>query len=244
MDGVYAFPEDMLRDSQRLHARQRLLGFDPIRSNPHICGYNLTGMLDHGMTGEGLWTFWREWKPGIVDALSDGWAPLRWCLFAEPVARLCGPAGQARGGAGQRGCAAARRLPGACADHRARAAWSGTAPPDGAHPAPAPNGPGRPAGGAGAVRGGHAGRAARRLRVRRQVGAAAARRQAGGCKFRLSDPPDQGGRGRRAVAWGCSPAVADWLNGAAASTALPLDRKRLACAPGDPGRRPVGGGGD
>lgn len=85
MDGTYAFPEDMLRDSQRLHARQRLLGFDALRSNPKICGYNLTGMLDHGMTGEGLWTFWRELKPGIADALADGWAPLRWCLFVEPM---------------------------------------------------------------------------------------------------------------------------------------------------------------
>ncbi|MFH1008805.1 MAG: sugar-binding domain-containing protein [Candidatus Latescibacterota bacterium] len=85
MEGVYPFPEDMLRDSQRLHARQRLFGFDLIRSNPKLCGYNLTGILDHGMTGEGAWTFWREWKPGIVDALSDGWAPLRWCLFVDPI---------------------------------------------------------------------------------------------------------------------------------------------------------------
>lgn len=85
MDEVYAFPEDMLRESQRLHARQRLLGFDLIRSNPNICGYNLTGMLDHAITGEGLWTYWREWKPGIVDVLSDGWSPLRWCLFCDPL---------------------------------------------------------------------------------------------------------------------------------------------------------------
>ena len=85
LDGVYAFPEDMLRESQRLHARQRLIGFDAIRSNPKLCGYNLTGMLDHGMTGEGVWTFWREWKPGVMDAMSDGWAPLRWCLFAGPL---------------------------------------------------------------------------------------------------------------------------------------------------------------
>jgi hypothetical protein len=84
MQQVYPFVEDMLRDSQRLHARQRLLGFDLIRSNPQICGFNLTGMLDHALTGEGLWTFWRNWKPGIVDALADGWAPLRWCLFCAP----------------------------------------------------------------------------------------------------------------------------------------------------------------
>ncbi|MEW6751341.1 MAG: glycoside hydrolase family 2 TIM barrel-domain containing protein, partial [Candidatus Latescibacterota bacterium] len=84
-DGVYPFPEDMLRQSQRLHARQRLLGFDLVRANPQICGFNLTGMLDHGMTGEGVWTFWREWKPGAFDALCDGWAPLRWCLFSRPL---------------------------------------------------------------------------------------------------------------------------------------------------------------
>ncbi|MCC7261840.1 MAG: hypothetical protein IT369_04870 [Candidatus Latescibacteria bacterium] len=84
-DGVYAFPEDMLRHSQQLHGRQRLLNFDLIRSNPKIVGYNLTGMLDHGMTGEGIWTFWREWKPGAFDALSDGWAPVRWCLFSRPL---------------------------------------------------------------------------------------------------------------------------------------------------------------
>lgn len=90
MDGVYAFPEDMLRASQQLHVRQRLLGFNLIRSNPKICGFNLTGLLDHGYTGEGLWTFWREFKPGIVDALQDGWAPLRWCLFAAPMHACAG----------------------------------------------------------------------------------------------------------------------------------------------------------
>lgn len=83
-DSVYPFPEDFVRDSERLHARQRTLGFDLIRSNPKICGFNLTGLLDHGFTGEGLWTFWREWKPQIVDTLQDGWSPLRWCTFVRP----------------------------------------------------------------------------------------------------------------------------------------------------------------
>lgn len=85
MDGVYPFPEDMLADSQRQMARHRLHGFDLIRSNPRLCGFNLTGMLDHAMTGEGVWRFWRDWKPGVMDAMCDGWAPLRWCLFVEPL---------------------------------------------------------------------------------------------------------------------------------------------------------------
>ncbi len=90
MEGVYPFPEDMLTDSQRLHCRQRRMFFDLVRSNPQICGYNLTGMLDHGMTGEGVWTFWREWKPDAFDTLADGWAPVRWCLFVEPMHTYAG----------------------------------------------------------------------------------------------------------------------------------------------------------
>lgn len=85
MDGVYPFPEDFLRDSEHWEARHRLLGFNLIRSNPQLCGFNVTGMLDHVMTGEGVWGFWRDWKPGVMDAMRDGWAPLRWCLFVNPT---------------------------------------------------------------------------------------------------------------------------------------------------------------
>ncbi len=84
-ENVYPFPEDFLLESQRLHARQRTIGFNCVRSNSQLCGYNLTGMLDHGMTGEGLWTFWREWKPATFDAVADGWSPVRWCLFVNPL---------------------------------------------------------------------------------------------------------------------------------------------------------------
>nr|MBA2480554.1 hypothetical protein [Planctomycetota bacterium] len=84
LDVAYPFPEDFLRDSARQMVAQRRSGFDLIRANPQICGYNLTGTLDHGLTGEGPWTFWRRWKPGAMEMLQDGWAPLRWCLFAHP----------------------------------------------------------------------------------------------------------------------------------------------------------------
>ena len=89
-DDVYPFPEDMLLDSQRLHARQRTIGFDLIRSNPRLNGYNLTGMLDHAMTGEGLWNFWREWKPATFEAVTDGWSSLRWCLFSDAMHAYAG----------------------------------------------------------------------------------------------------------------------------------------------------------
>ena len=66
-------------------AAQRTLGLNAIRSNPHLVGHSLTGAIDHVMCGEGLTTLFRELKPGTIDALFDAWAPLRWCLFAEPV---------------------------------------------------------------------------------------------------------------------------------------------------------------
>ncbi len=84
-DNTYAFLGDMLRDSQRLQSRQRRLAFDRIRANPKICGYNLTGMLDHGLTGEGVWTFFREWKPESAEVLQNGWASLKWCLFVDSM---------------------------------------------------------------------------------------------------------------------------------------------------------------
>ena len=82
---AFARPEDFFTQSNARMAEQRLLGLNAIRANPSVVGYSLTGTVDQGMTGEGLWTTFREPKPGTADALSDGFAPLRWCLFAEPV---------------------------------------------------------------------------------------------------------------------------------------------------------------
>ncbi|NLX04206.1 MAG: hypothetical protein GXY33_03570 [Phycisphaerae bacterium] len=81
MEKVYPVLEDMLIASQELQVRQREIGFDLIRANPKFCGYNMTGLLDHGITGEGAWDFWREFKPGIFDMLHKCHSPLQWCLF-------------------------------------------------------------------------------------------------------------------------------------------------------------------
>jgi hypothetical protein len=85
MAEVFGRPEDFFMESLRRMAGQRLLGLNAIRSNPNVVGYSLTGTVDQGMTGEGLFTTFRELKPGTVDAVFDGFAPLRWCLFVEPV---------------------------------------------------------------------------------------------------------------------------------------------------------------
>ena len=81
----FAFPQAMFAESYRLHARQRAFNFDIVRSNPYMNGYSITGLLDHSICGEGLWTMMREWKPGIVDAMQNGFAPLKWCLFLDTM---------------------------------------------------------------------------------------------------------------------------------------------------------------
>ncbi|UCH36643.1 MAG: glycoside hydrolase family 2 [Armatimonadota bacterium] len=85
MADTFARPQDYFAESLRKMAGQRTLGLNAIRANRNLVGYSLTGTVDQGMTGEGLFTTFRELKPGTVDALFDGLAPLRWCLFAEPV---------------------------------------------------------------------------------------------------------------------------------------------------------------
>jgi len=85
LDDTFARPEDFFMDSLKKMAGQRTLCLNAIRSNPNIVAHNLTGAIDHVWCGEGLTTLFRELKPGAIDALFDGWYPLRWCLFAEPA---------------------------------------------------------------------------------------------------------------------------------------------------------------
>jgi len=85
MDSMFADQSDFMLQSQRLQAEQRLIGLNAIRSNPKMCGYSITGLCDQGMTAEGLWTTFRELKPNMLESIRDGFAPLRWCIFVEPV---------------------------------------------------------------------------------------------------------------------------------------------------------------
>lgn len=84
MDDTWADPDEYLDQCIAKMAGQRRESLNAIRANPNMVGHNVTGTVDQGMTGEGLWTIFRELKPGTMDALSEGWAPLKWCLFAQP----------------------------------------------------------------------------------------------------------------------------------------------------------------
>ncbi|MBN1343586.1 MAG: glycoside hydrolase family 2 [Phycisphaerae bacterium] len=82
---VFDRPEDFFKQSVARMAGQRLLSVNAVRANPNCIGHSITGTLDQGMTAEGIWTTFRELKPGTTDAIFDVWAPLRWCLFVEPM---------------------------------------------------------------------------------------------------------------------------------------------------------------
>lgn len=87
-DNTYAEPVDHLRDSEKYNAISRRDGFDIVRSNPQFAGYNLTGLLDHAICGEGPYTLHRRIKPYNFDALQEGWASVKWCLFLEADGRI------------------------------------------------------------------------------------------------------------------------------------------------------------
>lgn len=87
LEKLFAFPESLLKENQRINADERKRVFDILRSNPNLPGYSLTGLFDHGMCGEGLWSYWRRWKPEMYDAVSDGFEKLRFSLFATPTVK-------------------------------------------------------------------------------------------------------------------------------------------------------------
>jgi hypothetical protein len=86
MGDTFANPEDYFRQCVAWMAPLRKFGTNAIRANPHVIGHSVTGTQDQGLTGEGLTAnVFRELKPGVVDAMFDAFAPLRWCLFVEPM---------------------------------------------------------------------------------------------------------------------------------------------------------------
>lgn len=76
-DKAFPMPSELMRASMRNHAYYRTQAFDLLRGNGNLCGISLTGLLDHSICGEGLWTLHRRFKPMIADVLQDGFSDLR-----------------------------------------------------------------------------------------------------------------------------------------------------------------------
>ncbi len=85
MGECFSGPDAFFSASLERMAAQRTLGLNALRAAPGLNGHSVTGMMDHVNCGEGLFTLFRDLKPGTTDALSEGFAPVRLCLFAEPV---------------------------------------------------------------------------------------------------------------------------------------------------------------
>lgn len=81
---VFGRPEDYFKACLAANAEQRRLGMNAIRANPSLVGYSMTALHDEVSCGEGPITFFRDLKPGAVDAIRTGFATLKWCLFVEP----------------------------------------------------------------------------------------------------------------------------------------------------------------
>ena len=85
MGDTFASPEDYFTLCLAKMGGQRLVGLNAIRANSNVIGHSMTGTVDQANCGEGLFTTFRDLKPGTVDCVFDGWYPLRWCLFVNPV---------------------------------------------------------------------------------------------------------------------------------------------------------------
>ena len=86
LESVYPVAEDFYKDTEAKQAQQRKLYFDLIRSNPQVAGYSFTSAVDGGYVGEGFLGFIREFKKDQLEVIQQGWASLRWCMFASPAA--------------------------------------------------------------------------------------------------------------------------------------------------------------
>ncbi|MBQ9544088.1 MAG: hypothetical protein IJV00_03045, partial [Clostridia bacterium] len=78
LENVYPDARGFLRASINAAAGQRRESIDPVRANPDICGYSMTSFT---VSNEGVYSSRGQLVPGVVDALRDSFAPLKWSVF-------------------------------------------------------------------------------------------------------------------------------------------------------------------
>jgi hypothetical protein len=85
LDECWARPEDFFEESDRTMAALRWTGENALRANPKLAGHFFCALTDTDFDGVGVLNAFRELKRGSTDMMVDVFAPLRWCLFVEPV---------------------------------------------------------------------------------------------------------------------------------------------------------------
>jgi hypothetical protein len=85
LSDCWARPEDFFAESDRTMAALRLVGENALRANPNLVGHLFCAIVDSDFDGVGVLNAFRELKRGATDVMVDVWAPLRWCLFVEPI---------------------------------------------------------------------------------------------------------------------------------------------------------------
>ena len=86
LDECWARPEDYFRQSQQNQAVLALDDYNAWMANPAMVGdFTSTQIVDAWFHGCGITTFFRDLKPGMADAYHDMAAPVRLCLFVEPL---------------------------------------------------------------------------------------------------------------------------------------------------------------
>ena len=86
LDQIWARPEDFFVESHGHFAKLRRIGENALRANPHLVAFSSTHpIVETGFCGSGTTNAFRELKPGLIDTAWELAAPLRWCLFVEPV---------------------------------------------------------------------------------------------------------------------------------------------------------------
>ncbi len=85
LEDIYPTPRHVILESYAEQNKYREQVFSLIRSNPNIMGYSMTAVQDHAYRGEGFLGLMGEFKPGHMDTMQEGWAPLRWCILTWPT---------------------------------------------------------------------------------------------------------------------------------------------------------------
>jgi hypothetical protein len=85
LDETWKQPEGFFDDCWRNLVPLRIMNGNAYRANPNLIAWSTTSLSDMILDGTGILTAFREIKPGMLEAMKNVNAPLRWSLFTNPV---------------------------------------------------------------------------------------------------------------------------------------------------------------